>query len=175
MKLLWIPMNSQRERWNSSWDLPLHPVLSLHPVTPKPPESPYGAKYFFLAENPVSWIFGLLDPYRTRLLALVSGLGLAWPLGPEVPYGCGTPSSGACWRVPRGEEPIQKSPDSWFLYGFFMVFSKNWISKNWTSIDIHCWTPSMNINGFPSMNIDGFPVLWNPVLWKNHEKTMKKP
>ena len=30
------------------------------------------------------------------------------------------------------------------------------------------------IDGCPSMNINGFPVLWNPILWKNHEKTMKK-
>ena len=28
-------------------------IFPLHPVTPKRPESPYGAKYFFLAENPV--------------------------------------------------------------------------------------------------------------------------
>jgi len=53
-----------------------------------------------------------------------------------------------------------------FFYGFslfsivfFMVFSKNWISKNWKSIDIHCWTPPMNNNGFPSMNINGFPSM----------------
>ena len=42
---------------------------------------------------------------------------------------------------------------------FFMFFSKNWISKNWKSIDIHCWTPSMNINGLPPMNINGFPSM----------------
>ena len=85
---------------------------------------------------------------------------------------------------------------SWFFkvfHGFFMVvlwfamvFSKNWISKNWKSIDIHCWT-SINeyqwisidefIDGHPSMNslmdihelIDGpsmnmVPFLWAPSL-----------
>ena len=54
---------------------------------------------------------------------------------------------------------------SWLFHGFsllfhgFHCFSKNWISKNWKSIDIYCWTPSMNINGFPSMNINGFPSM----------------
>ena len=59
-----------------------------------------------------------------------------------------------------------------------MVFSKNWIPKNWKSIGIHCWTsinefidgPSMNslrdaINEFidgPSMNM--VPFLW-ALLW----------
>ena len=42
-------------------------VFPLHPVTPKRPESPYGAKYFFLAENPVFQFFGLEIPYRTRV------------------------------------------------------------------------------------------------------------
>ena len=54
---------------------------------------------------------------------------------------------------------------SWFSHGFlwfFIVFSKNWISKNWKSIDIHCWTPSMKIDGFPSMNINGFPSIVGP-------------
>ena len=34
-------------------------MFPLHPVTSKPPESPYGAKYIFLAENPV---FRPIDP-----------------------------------------------------------------------------------------------------------------
>ena len=42
-------------------------AFPLHPVTSKPPESPYGAKYFFLAENPVFQFFGLEIPYRTRV------------------------------------------------------------------------------------------------------------
>ena len=40
-----------------------------------------------------------------------------------------------------------------------MVFSKNWISKNWKSIDIHWCTPPVTTNGFPSMNINGFPSM----------------
>ena len=39
-------------------------VFPLHPVTSKRPESPYGAKYFVLAENPVFQFFGLEIPYR---------------------------------------------------------------------------------------------------------------
>ena len=63
------------------------------------------------------------------------------------------------------------------FHGFFMVFSKNWVSKNWKSIDIHCWTcinefidgypsiifidgPSMIIIDGPSMNM--VPFLWAP-------------
>ena len=42
-------------------------VFPLHPVTSKRPESPYGAKYFVLAENPVFQFFGLYDPYRTPI------------------------------------------------------------------------------------------------------------
>ena len=34
-------------------------IFPLHPVTSKPPESPYGAKYLFLDENPVFQFFGL--------------------------------------------------------------------------------------------------------------------
>ena len=34
-------------------------IFPLHPVTSKRPESPYGAKYFVLAENPVFQFFGL--------------------------------------------------------------------------------------------------------------------
>ena len=37
-------------------------------------------------------------------------------------------------------------------------------------MDIHQW---ISIDGCPTMNTDGFPVLWNPVLWKNHEKQWK--
>jgi hypothetical protein len=59
------------------------------------------------------------------------------------------------WGCGDGNPPTE--------YGFFIVFSwffsKNWISKNWKSIDIHCWTPPMNNNGFPSMNINGFPSM----------------
>ena len=42
-------------------------VFPLHPVTSKRPESPYGANYFLLAENPVFQFFGLETPYRTRV------------------------------------------------------------------------------------------------------------
>ena len=42
-------------------------MFPLHPVTSKRPESPYGAKYLFLAENPVFQFFGLEIPYRTRV------------------------------------------------------------------------------------------------------------
>ena len=42
-------------------------VFPLHPVTPKRPESPYGAKKEKLAENPVFQFFGLEIPYRTRV------------------------------------------------------------------------------------------------------------
>ena len=39
-------------------------IFPLHPVTSKRPESPYGAKYFVLAGNPVFQFFGLEIPYR---------------------------------------------------------------------------------------------------------------
>ena len=42
-------------------------IFPLHPVTSKRPESPYGAKYCFFAENPVFQFFGLEIPYRTRV------------------------------------------------------------------------------------------------------------
>ena len=62
-----------------------------------------------------------------------------------------------------------------------MVFLKNWISKNWISIDIHWWT-SINefIDGHPSMNLfmdihqwihwwisinEYGPLLLGPFLW----------
>ena len=66
------------------------------------------------------------------------------------------------------------------IHDLFMVFSKNWISKNWKSIGIHCWTsindihygPSMIIIDGPSMNMVRFlwapffePLLWVPFLW----------
>ena len=41
-------------------------IFPVHSVTSKRPESPYGAKYLFLAENPVFQFFGLLDPYWTH-------------------------------------------------------------------------------------------------------------
>ena len=36
---------------------------------------------------------------------------------------------------------------------WFMVFSKNWISKNWKSIDIHCWT---SINEYQWISINEY-------------------
>ena len=46
-------------------------IFPLHPVTSKRPESPYGAKYFFVAENPVFQFFGLEIPYRAPIEPLV--------------------------------------------------------------------------------------------------------
>ena len=43
-------------------------IFPLHLATSKRPESPYGAKYVFLAENPVFQFFDLLDPYWTPVL-----------------------------------------------------------------------------------------------------------
>ena len=43
-----------------------HNMFSLISVTPKPPESPYGATYFCLAENPVFQFFPLLISYENN-------------------------------------------------------------------------------------------------------------
>ena len=47
-----------------------------------------------------------------------------------------------------------------------MAFSKNWISKNWKSIGIHCWT-SINESQWKSINefIDGPSMNMVPFLW----------
>ena len=39
-------------------------IFPLHPVTSKRSESPYGAKYYFFAENPVFQFFGLESPAK---------------------------------------------------------------------------------------------------------------
>ena len=45
--------NSVRQKIGDAGSRSMRNIFPLHPVTSKPPESPYGAKYFFLAENPV--------------------------------------------------------------------------------------------------------------------------
>ena len=59
--------NSVRQNGGSTGSSSIRNVFPLHPVTSKRPESPYGAKYFCLAENPVFQFFGLEIPYRTRV------------------------------------------------------------------------------------------------------------
>ena len=64
--------------------------------------------------------------------------------------------SSAGWKFPKTLDLSMDVP----RIGFFMVFSKNWISKNWKSIDIHCWT-SINESQWKSINefIDGHPSM----------------
>ena len=57
--------------------------------------------------------------------------------------------------------------------GPYSLMDHQWI--HWWCINEYQWWISINefFHRCPSMNIDGFPVLWNLVLWKSHEKTMK--
>ena len=50
---------SVRQNGGSTGSSSIRNMFPLHPVTPKRPESPYGAKYFVFAENPVFQFFGL--------------------------------------------------------------------------------------------------------------------
>ena len=59
--------NSVRQKIGEPGSKSIRNIFPLHPVTSKRPESPYGAKYCFLAENPVFQFFGLEIPYRTRV------------------------------------------------------------------------------------------------------------
>ena len=59
--------NSVRQKIGVPGSKSMRNIFPLHPVTSKRPESPYGAKYFFFAENPVFQFFGLEIPYRTRV------------------------------------------------------------------------------------------------------------
>ena len=52
---------SVRQNAGSTGSISIRNMFPLHPVTPKWPESPYGAKYLFFAENPVFQFFGLQD------------------------------------------------------------------------------------------------------------------
>ncbi len=61
---------SVRQNVGSTGSISIRNMFPLHPVTSKRPESPYGAKYLFLAENPVFQFFGLLIPYRAPIEAL---------------------------------------------------------------------------------------------------------
>ena len=54
---------SVRQNGGSTGSSSIRNMFPLHPVTLKRLESPYGAKYIFLAENPVFQFFGLLAPY----------------------------------------------------------------------------------------------------------------
>ena len=51
---------SVRQNGGSTGSSSMRNVFPLHPVTSKRPESPYGATYLFLAENPVFQFFGVL-------------------------------------------------------------------------------------------------------------------
>ena len=50
--------NSVRQKIGVPGSKSMRNIFPLHPVTSKRPESPYGAKYFFLAENTVFQFFG---------------------------------------------------------------------------------------------------------------------
>ena len=50
---------SVRQNRGTTGSSSIRNTFPLHPVTSKRPESPYGAKYCFLAENPVFQFFGL--------------------------------------------------------------------------------------------------------------------
>ena len=67
-------LNSVRQKIGEPGSKSIRNIFPLHPVMSKRPESPYGAKYLFLPENPVFQFFGLEIPYRTRIGPL--------PLGP---------------------------------------------------------------------------------------------
>ena len=58
---------SVRQNGGSTGSSSMRNMFPLHPVTSKRPESPYGAKFVFLPENPVFLFFCLLDPYWTPL------------------------------------------------------------------------------------------------------------
>ena len=51
--------NSVRQKIGDPGSKSIRNIFPLHPVTPKRPESPYGAKHVFGAENPVFQFFGL--------------------------------------------------------------------------------------------------------------------
>ena len=61
-----IPLFGETENWRPGAYFDAK-YVSLHSVTPKRPELPYGAKYCFLAENPVFQFFPLLIPYWSLL------------------------------------------------------------------------------------------------------------
>ena len=44
---------SVRQKIGDAGSIPTQNIFPLHSVTTKRPESQYGAKYYFLAENPV--------------------------------------------------------------------------------------------------------------------------
>ena len=58
---------SVRQKIGDAGSISTQNMNPLSYVTPKRLESPYGAKYSFLAENPVFQFFGLEIPYRTRV------------------------------------------------------------------------------------------------------------
>ena len=53
---------SVRQKIGDPGPISMQNMFPLLPVTPKRPELPYGAKYLFLAENPVFQFFPLLVP-----------------------------------------------------------------------------------------------------------------
>ena len=55
--------NSVRQKIGDPGPISMQNMFPLISVVPKPPKSPYGAKYLFLAENPVFQFFPLLVPY----------------------------------------------------------------------------------------------------------------
>ena len=63
---------SARQKIGDPGSKSMRNVFPLHPVTSKRPESPYGAKYFVLAENPVFQFFALLDFIGPRLVVILS-------------------------------------------------------------------------------------------------------
>ena len=58
---------SVRQNGGSTGSSSIRNVFPLHSVTPKRPESPYGATKNKIAENPVFQFLGLEIPYRTRV------------------------------------------------------------------------------------------------------------
>ena len=55
---------SVRQKVGDPGSISIRNMFPLISVTPKPPESQYGATYFVLAENPVFQFCPLLVPYR---------------------------------------------------------------------------------------------------------------
>ena len=60
--------DSVRQKIGDPGSKSMRNVFPLHPVTSKRPDSPYGAKYCFLAENQVFQFFGLEIPSKAQAI-----------------------------------------------------------------------------------------------------------
>ena len=63
---------SVRQKIGDAGSISTQNINPLHSVTPKPPESQYGATYLFLAENPVFQFFSPIGPLSLFVFAVFS-------------------------------------------------------------------------------------------------------